>query len=1400
MEINMRMIGKIWSKLRRNNDNRGMSLVEILCAVAIFSVVAATVSGIVIVSSRLYNKGVTQTSLQQEAQYIANQVGYIIKGANQIDANSSMGGYSGIKVVTSENGGSFIGFQDNKLYYALYEEDSAGNITNLSSFEPIAEHVESFTMTQFPESSSIELNITLNNGKEKYQMDYNMTTRNEVVQNINFSNIPTVGIDCENSIILVPGETYNLSVSTFGDTGGIDVDTGSLSGVTVKDNSGNSVTSAHYPQSGTINIPVTIDKSVTDSSKTIIIKTTRTAGDGTTPIKTLLVKFNIRRVNAVSVTHDVDWKNTANNTYEAAGSVFTFYANVQSYNAQQKAETWDAGWKQPAAVEWSSELKLGSTVTPVSDYFEEVDRVESSDTEMPHIKYRLKKDMPANLVFSVKAVSRHRRGENKNNQSYFDTSGNDEDIYGIDIVKPRDTKLNGTYYMALEPNEDGTVSIDDISVLGGIPELACTINGAVDSTTTAEVVDDNIKIHLGNDEYGSKMFYKNKDGGSSQGEGIIKIYIHPKDAMSDDITDKGAVLYVFVRRVTELTLNYKIMDNPTDSNPNPVTEPLKKDVVYQFRTNVRGTNLEYLWFEEGKPQVDADKSDKLNDADYCKRFAVEFKWEVIANNDESNPLMKGKTFWNSKSQDNKSIPVYSDPKFCVGDFGTENYGSDGKNPNFRVQFLALANKNGPNLNVKLLTDFPKNTEFRVTATALHTKGNYSFTDTDNTTVIRDVGSTNKAGIKYHDDYSETVSLNNVIEFNGSYPVADPTQGTPETDVAGNPVLDSSGKAVYSTKHVMRVPITVLSPIGDIKAYTSDSTSTDVLKVLRVENCNWNDVQPNDKGVKKGTGYVYLEVGKDAVEDEEYGIEVYAMAVKDHIIDPDTGRPKTWLAKIEVPIHIRRVTEVAVDLEKTSVNMANSKMEFTATAGGRNGQYFGIQTDENGNVCLWDEPGANGTDYVGYMTPYAWKWSMSFDDGKSWHTFVENEKGKLVVDPADTKLTEYVKESDSSGLVYDDKLTSIVTRRQETLTITLKKKLPVGTVIRATSLHAAGENRGGKEYADVFGEWVIEDIVDPDDPFDDKDVDYLQGFRRGEDYTFSYEDSKEIQNLSTAASNSNNTIDYNKGHWYWRFREITGQSSNGELTYGEWTQYYKMVNNSPSVKKINGEGREATVLLPDKRYQIELALMVLDNGKLMWPKDKSLLNTEGNGFEDYTQGWSDSDKETPKDDYRSRYNIPRACITYSNPSDYNGSLYNYTVNNEGKCVGSMSDPVVVSADSSKQLKVNLEENGYAIKSTYFQGSIDVRIQEYTESGWQLVSDSIKNNLDMQQHSQFVLIKNFSDLNKGSIYRLSFEADSNDRWCTVSGTLMNPVYNNIGKGQKYLLCGSNGTAGYIYFTVK
>ena len=55
-----------------NRDDRGMSLVEVLCAVAIFSLVAAVIAGVVTVSARIYRNGVSQTSLQQEAQYLSN--------------------------------------------------------------------------------------------------------------------------------------------------------------------------------------------------------------------------------------------------------------------------------------------------------------------------------------------------------------------------------------------------------------------------------------------------------------------------------------------------------------------------------------------------------------------------------------------------------------------------------------------------------------------------------------------------------------------------------------------------------------------------------------------------------------------------------------------------------------------------------------------------------------------------------------------------------------------------------------------------------------------------------------------------------------------------------------------------------------------------------------------------------------------------------------------------------------------------------------------------------------------------------------------------------------------------------------------------------------------------------
>ena len=278
------------------------------------------------------------------------------------------------------------------------------------------------------------------------------------------------------------------------------------------------------------------------------------------------------------------------------GTVFTFYADADVYNASRKVgKSWDDEWKQPAAVEWSAELKVNGTSVSVNDYFEKVE--EEANVATPMIKYRLKKDMPSGLEFTVKAVSLHRKGENKNHAAYYDTAGQDKDIYGTDTVEPRDTKISGTGYMVLEPTQSGSVK-PVISMLGAATDnLKCELVGATDSATTVTYVDGQVTVKLGADETGSTQYYVNEKGNSVNGSGIIKAVIYSGDKVYDDLEDKAdtAKVYIFVRRVTGLDLNYKIMSGTNY----PHTEPFKEDTTYQFRTRIDGTNLETLWFETG---------------------------------------------------------------------------------------------------------------------------------------------------------------------------------------------------------------------------------------------------------------------------------------------------------------------------------------------------------------------------------------------------------------------------------------------------------------------------------------------------------------------------------------------------------------------------------------------------------------------------------------------------------------------------------------------------------------------------------------------------------------------------------------------------------------------------------
>ncbi len=70
----MKRLMKGWKKL----GNRGLTLVELICAIAILSLVGTTVGGILIVSAQSYDNGMNEVELQQEAQMVVNQINDLI--------------------------------------------------------------------------------------------------------------------------------------------------------------------------------------------------------------------------------------------------------------------------------------------------------------------------------------------------------------------------------------------------------------------------------------------------------------------------------------------------------------------------------------------------------------------------------------------------------------------------------------------------------------------------------------------------------------------------------------------------------------------------------------------------------------------------------------------------------------------------------------------------------------------------------------------------------------------------------------------------------------------------------------------------------------------------------------------------------------------------------------------------------------------------------------------------------------------------------------------------------------------------------------------------------------------------------------------------------------------------
>ncbi|MDD6627320.1 MAG: prepilin-type N-terminal cleavage/methylation domain-containing protein [Lachnospiraceae bacterium] len=236
--------------MRKNH--KGFTLVELIIAVAILSIVTLAVCGFIMVGSRSYTSANTDVMLQQEAQLALNQISdVIIDTTDSINYGGKSDSASEMEMVlkdsefseeptekclvvvnkkASNNDNPSYWFSWNKAEEVIYFNTS-DDVVDESNPEPnfvdadkavLAQHVKEFhvDISQFEQNRVVKVSMTFANGGREYTTSNNITVRNRVSLNkIDVKPMKRVvkeTINTESSVTLEPGEHYTFLCSVEG--------------------------------------------------------------------------------------------------------------------------------------------------------------------------------------------------------------------------------------------------------------------------------------------------------------------------------------------------------------------------------------------------------------------------------------------------------------------------------------------------------------------------------------------------------------------------------------------------------------------------------------------------------------------------------------------------------------------------------------------------------------------------------------------------------------------------------------------------------------------------------------------------------------------------------------------------------------------------------------------------------------------------------------------------------------------------------------------------------------------------------------------------------------------------------------------------------------------------------
>lgn len=255
--------------MRVRKDQGGFTIVELLIAVAILSIVVAAVCGFILVGSNSYATANSDINVQQSAQLALNQMSDVLIDTTRsvnygaydasdvfhmalkdaefsftpedkslvmfngmVEQNVAPGGATSTEVKEG-NGNKHYQFYwskaDETLYYTQLDIDSANDVDtkaiHFPTFDPtnpdwveLATHVTDFSvdLTQVEEKRVVMLALTFKDGKKEYVTSNNVTIRNKVGVNDaaleTLDKRKTLDVKIMDKPIVEPGETFHFSV------------------------------------------------------------------------------------------------------------------------------------------------------------------------------------------------------------------------------------------------------------------------------------------------------------------------------------------------------------------------------------------------------------------------------------------------------------------------------------------------------------------------------------------------------------------------------------------------------------------------------------------------------------------------------------------------------------------------------------------------------------------------------------------------------------------------------------------------------------------------------------------------------------------------------------------------------------------------------------------------------------------------------------------------------------------------------------------------------------------------------------------------------------------------------------------------------------------------------------